>query len=125
MDPSVFSITAGEHQVQASLPRRLYPEWPQVVDFEVVVADQWELLDSCSLADIEPEGMWLDDDGSLSLRYAEIEEETMEEKPSAFTVALPATEIERLVAWAHERARFKAPLRARPSALAEPVRLTA
>lgn len=114
-----LSIDAGEHQVNASLHRGHDPLWPWLVDFEVIHEGEWAHLDTVPLNEINEYGMYREADGAFSLRYYEVDEDTMEEKPGAYVVRMPGAEIGRLLLWAEERLRFKVPVRQRPSALAE------
>lgn len=114
-----FAIDAGAHEVKASLHRGHDPMWPWLVDFLVWHEGEWDILDTVYLEGIEEGGEYLDADGSLSLRYYEIDEDTMEEKPGAYVVSMPAGEIVRLLTWVEEQLRFKTPVRVRQSALAE------
>jgi hypothetical protein len=108
-DAEGHTVTAGLWQAQTD--ERIWH-----LEFSVAIGDTDVFLDTAALYMIEEDGEYLNADGTLVLGHTSFGAD--DEPIYGPESVMPAAEVKKLVAWAHERLDFKPPRRARLSPLA-------
>ena len=101
-----------------ALERGLDPDYPNCLDLYVRHQESWEIVNMVQLAEIEQDGSYLNDDGSLTLDFSRPDREE-DRWIDQFVVRLEPTVVSSVVAWAQDCLKLKPHNRGRFSALAE------
>jgi hypothetical protein len=114
------TVDSQGRAIMFALERGLDPQYPFYLELYVRDKGEWEIVDEMQLEDVEEDGVYRDEDGSLSLNYGTPDEDSGKWLTHLIVRVEPDV-LERVVAWANNKLKLQPHHRSRPSGLAERV----